>query len=278
MRDRLASTLKHPDPASGEALSAAPPLSRFHRISLVAAILVLTASGWAYLGYQDWAMRHMDRVDMAMPGAGSWSPADLVIVFVMWSVMMVAMMLPSAIPMLAAYRRLAGAASTSPGTLTALFGAGYVLIWTAFSAAATLAQWAMHSALLVSPAMRANPLLSAALLIAAGVYQWAPLKQTCLAGCASPLQFLSGRWRGGKTGAALWMGLLHGAYCVGCCWLLMALLFVYGVMNIVWIAAISLYVLAEKTLPPMAWLPRVTGTLLIGWGIALALLSWGMAA
>jgi predicted metal-binding membrane protein len=273
----LASTPKHPDPPSGETRSAAPPLSRFQRISLVAAILVLTGSGWSYLGYQDWAMRHMDRVDMAMPGAGSWSPADLLIVFVMWSVMMVAMMLPSAMPMLVTYRRLAGAGATRPGTVTALFGAGYVLMWTAFSAAATLAQWALHSALLISPAMRTNSLLSAALLIAAGVYQWTPVKQRCLAGCASPLQFLSRRWRSGETGA-LSMGVLHGAYCVGCCWVLMALLFVYGVMNIAWIAAINLYVLVEKTLPPTAWLPRVTGTLLIGWGLVLALLSLGTAA
>jgi predicted metal-binding membrane protein len=264
--------LQRPDPPSGSGHGAAAPLSRFRRAIVVSAVLVLAGSGWAYLAYQDWAMRHMDRVDMAMPGAGPWSLADLVLVFVMWAAMMVAMMLPSATPMVLIHRRLAGAAASSPGAETAFFGAGYVLIWTVFSAAATVAQWGLHSALLISPAMRTNGLLSGALLAAAGVYQWTPLKQACLAGCASPLQFLSSRWRAGNLGA-LRMGMLHGAYCVGCCWLLMALLFVYGVMNIAWIAAISLYVLVEKTLPATTWLPRVTGMLLVAWGIVLTLFS-----
>ncbi len=260
--DRTTLAGSDPGPAS------APPLSRFDRITVIACIGGLVAAGWTYLAYQDWAMRHMD--DMAMPGFGAWSPSDLTLVFIMWAVMMVAMMLPSAMPMLLIHRRLAGAAAARPGAQTALFALGYLLVWTAFGAVATIAQWALHSALLISPAIRTNAGLSGALLIAAGVYQWTPLKQTCLAGCASPLQFLSRHWRAGKIGAVR-MGLLHGAYCLGCCWLLMALLFVYGVMNIAWIGAITLYILVEKLMPRTTWLPRAAGALLIGWGVALTL-------
>jgi predicted metal-binding membrane protein len=218
---------------------------------------------------------------MAMPSAGPWSSADFMLVFVMWTVMMVAMMLPSALPTLRAYR---GVISTrneekSPDALTALFAAGYVFTWMIFSAAATLAQSVLHTFTFVSPAMRAtSPTIAGALLVAAGVYQWTPLKRACLARCAWPLQFLLRHWRAGASGA--WrMGIIHGAYCAGCCWMLMALLFVYGMMNLAWIIAIAMYVLGEKLLPAQRWLPRLSGTLLILWGRhrpggGLALTKW----
>ena len=239
-------------------------------------LLALVVASWSYLAYQDWAMRHMDLVDMAMPSAGSWSAADFLLVFVMWAVMMVAMMLPSALPTLRAYR---GVTSTrdhekSPDALTAVFAAGYVFTWTIFSAVATLAQSVMHALTLVSPAMRAtSPTLAGMLLIAAGVYQWTPLKRACLARCAWPLQFLQRHWRAGASGA--WrMGVIHGAYCAGCCWMLMALLFVYGMMNLAWIVAIAIYVLAEKLLPAQRWLPRLAGALLILWGGIVLSVAW----
>lgn len=244
---------------------------RIRRSILVAALVALVAASWSYLAYEDWAMRHMDLVTMAMPSAGRWSTVDFVLVFVMWAVMMVAMMLPSAVPTLRVYR---AAVSTrnekrGPDALTAVFAAGYVFAWTVFSAAATLLQSTLHGWSFVSPAMRATtPTLAGALLVAAGVYQWTPLKRACLARCAFPLQSLTRHWRSGASGA--WrMGVVHGAYCAGCCWLLMALLFVYGMMNLAWVAAIAAYVLAEKLLPTQKWLPRLAGALAIVWGGAL---------
>ena len=250
----------------------ASDVSRFGRICFAAGIASLITASWAYLVYQEWAMRHMDLVDMAMPSAGSWSPADALWVFTMWAIMMIAMMLPSATPLLNVYRRLVAVREqrTDPVALPALFAGGYLLIWIAFSAIATAAQWSLHQAALVSPAMiLTSPALGAALFVAAGVYQWTPLKQSCLAGCNMPLDFLQRHWRGGAVGA-LSMGALQGVYCIGCCWLLMALLFVYGVMNLVWIAAIAMYVLAEKLVAPGRWLPRATGLALVAWGLWLA--------
>lgn len=241
---------------------------RIQRWILAGGLLALVAGSWAYLAYVDWAMRHMDIVAMAMPSAGPWATADFMLVFVMWSVMMVAMMLPSAIPTLRVYRAVVATRgeTRSPETLTALLAAGYLFTWTVFSAAATWCQSTLHNFALVSPAMRAStPAIAGMLLVAAGAYQWTPLKIACLARCASPLQFLTRHWRPGASGA--WrMGVALGAYCAGCCWLLMALLFVYGMMDLAWIVAIAAYVLAEKLLPLQRWLPRAAGTLLIVWG------------
>jgi len=243
-------------------------VDRIQRWILAGGLLALVAGSWSYLAYVDWAMRHMDLVAMAMPSAGAWATADFMLVFVMWAVMMVAMMLPSAIPTLRVYRAVVATRdeTRSPEALTALFAAGYLFTWTIFSAAATWTQSTLHGFTFVSPAMRAStPTIAGVLLVAAGVYQWTPLKSACLARCAFPLQFLTRHWRSGASGA--WrMGILHGAYCAGCCWLLMALLFVYGMMNLAWIVAIAAYVLAEKLLPLQRWLPRAAGTLLILWG------------
>jgi predicted metal-binding membrane protein len=152
-----------------------------------------------------------------------------------------------------------------------VFLAGYVASWTGFSFVATLAQWGLHSLALISPMMvGTSPLLGSLLLIAAGVYQWTPLKQACLRHCRSPVQFLLTCWQDGTAGAFL-MGLRHGAYCLGCCSLLMAVLFAVGVMNLTWIAALSVFVLLEKIIPRGFWVAKVAGLVLMGWGGWMAL-------
>jgi predicted metal-binding membrane protein len=140
-------------------------------------------------------------------------------------------------------------------------------VWTGFSALATVAQWGLHVAALLSPGMVAtSPWLGGGLLLAAGIFQWTPLKNACLRQCRSPVNFLLQSWREGPTGALV-MGLRHGAYCAGCCWFLMALLFVAGVMNLLWVATIMAFVLLEKAAPKGDWIARFGGALLVGWGL-----------
>ncbi|MBI3432877.1 MAG: DUF2182 domain-containing protein [Hydrogenophilales bacterium] len=217
-------------------------------------------------------MDHMDLVDMAMPGAQQWGPWDLIVVFTMWAVMMVGMMVPSASPVILLFTRIHSGrhSQDAPGVASGLFLVGYVLAWTGFSMAATVIQWGMHSAMLLSPAMvGTSPLLGSAVLIAAGLYQWTPAKHACLTHCRSPLGFLLNEWRDGARGALV-MGLRHGLYCTGCCWLLMGVLFVVGVMNLLWIALLAVFVLLEKNLPQGRWLSHTTGLALIAWGAWMA--------
>ena len=206
---------------------------------------------------------------MAMPGMDDGGRAGLAWLVGMWAVMMIAMMLPSAAPTILLFatvsrrRRLQGV----PGTSVAIFTLGYLLVWTAYAAGAATLQWLLHRAALLSPAMAsASPLLGGGLLVAAGVYQWMPLKAACLSHCRSPLGFFAAEWREGAWGA-LRMGMRHGSYCVGCCWLLMALLFVAGVMNLLWVAAIAGFVLLEKLMPGGERVGRVLGVVLVFWGV-----------
>ena len=214
---------------------------------------------------------------MDMPGMDhACSPRNgerwtVLLLFVMWAVMMVAMMVPSAAPMVLAFLTVNQRRQTAgrPLVPVGIFLAGYLAVWTAFSAVATLAQWGLHKAALLSPAMAAtSPVLNGGLLIAAGVFQWTPLKRACLKGCRSPLSFLMSEWRDGTAGAFV-MGLRHGTYCVGCCWILMALLFVAGVMNLLWVAVIALFVMAEKIFAHGELLGRITGVVLAAAGVAL---------
>jgi predicted metal-binding membrane protein len=181
----------------------------------------------------------------------------------MWAAMMVAMMLPSAAPTILLYsqvhRHSLGSESSPP---TSAFLAGYLACWIAIALAATAFQLALGRMELE------NPIAAAGLLIAAGLYQLSPVKDACLSRCRSPAQFISRHYRPGASGAFR-LGLLHGAYCVGCCWMLMALLFVGGVMNLLWIAGLTLLVAAEKLLPGGKWIARVAGIAFIGWGAAL---------
>jgi len=236
--------------------------------------MVLVA--WLYLlqaktAMPDMDMSGMDMPGMDMPGLHEWGVTTVLLLFVMWAVMMVAMMVPSAAPMILAFltvnqRRRATARPLVP---VGIFLLGYLAVWTAYSAVASLAQWRLHEAALLSSTMTASsPVLSGGLLIAAGVFQWTPLKRACLKGCRSPLSFLMSEWRDGTAGAFV-MGLRHGAYCVGCCWALMALLFVAGVMNLLWVAVIAFFVMAEKILARGELLGHVAGIVLVIAGIAL---------
>lgn len=206
-----------------------------------------------------------------MSGMGGMTPvSDWPLTFTMWAAMMVAMMLPSAAPAILLYGTV-HRHSLGPGPPpTATFLGGYLATWTAFAVVAATLQVALERAALASPLTMALVGRQAAggLLIAAGLYQLSPLKNACLGKCRSPAQFLSRHFRPGVWGAVR-LGLLHGAFCVGCCWLLMALLFVGGVMNLAWIALLTLLVAAEKLLPGGQWIARVSGVAIVGWGVVL---------
>jgi predicted metal-binding membrane protein len=189
----------------------------------------------------------------------------------MWCIMMTAMMLPSATPvlLLAAALNRRVEPERRPYGRTAFFAAGYVFVWTLFSLAAVAAQWGLAQSGALSGMMHASDgRLAGGLLIAAGLWQLTPLKHACLRQCRSPLMVLVQRRRKGNLGA-LTMGTEHGAYCLGCCWVLMALLFVGGVMNLYWIVGLALYVLAEKLLPAAHRLGRWAGAALVLAGVAL---------
>jgi predicted metal-binding membrane protein len=223
---------------------------------------------WAYVGNVA-SLPGPAAVSMPMAPARAWNPLELGWLATMWAVMMMAMMIPSAAPailLFASVSRIRRAQGV-PAVRGGVFTLGYLVAWTAFAVVAAAVQWALHGAALLSPAMTsASPLLGGMLLIAAGAYQWLPLKAACLTHCRSPLDFFAAEWREGQAGA-LAMGFRHGLHCVGCCWLLMGLLFVAGVMNLLWIAAIAGFVLVEKVLPGGRIVGRVAGAVLVVWGL-----------
>ena len=244
--------------------------------------LVLTISvAWIYLLRESSLMNAMAAearrhaaMGMASMNMRAWGASDWAALFVMWSVMMVAMMLPSAAPVtllvLGAYRL---RRDTQARMAAVTFVGGYLLVWTAFSALAATGQITLHRAAVLSAEMRLqSAALSGVILLLAGVYQWLPLQHRCLIRCQAPLAFLTQHWRPGVRGG-LTMGLQHGAYCVGCCWMLMLLLFVLGVMNLTWVAALAVFVLIEKLAPRGAIVGRVGGVAAACWGIYL--LAWG---
>ena len=210
-------------------------------------------------------------VDTGQPawGLGTWA-----LMISMWWVMMIAMMTPSAAPTILLYARVHRAALAKGElpdevTPTGTFTAGYLTIWLGFAVGASVLHYMLERAGLVSTMMMGSRSrwLSGTLLIAAGLYQLSPLKTVCLAQCRAPASFLARHWRPHAVGAFL-LGARHGAYCVGCCWMLMALLFVGGVMNLVWIAALAIVVLIEKVLPGGKWISSGTAVALTGWGVA----------
>lgn len=219
---------------------------------VLAGLAAITLLSWLYLLSMAGDMGTMSMPE-AMAGAQiqPWSTTDFALMFLMWTVMMVAMMVPSAAPLILIYARVYRREKEQgrPFTPTAAFAAGYLLAWTVFSLIATVLQWALERAALLSPMMVSKSnYLGAVILIAAGVYQLTPLKHACLAHCRSPMSFIMQHWRTGTRGA-LRMGMEHGLFCVGCCWFLMGLLFVGGVMNLLWVAAIAAFVLVEKVVP-----------------------------
>jgi len=238
------------------------------RVAVWAGIAALTAGAWAYLLHLDRGMAGMDAMGAHL---APWTLADVGFTVAMWAVMMVGMMLPAAAPMILLFAAVNRKRREQGGLAvpTAVFVLGYLLVWGGFSVAAALAQWALHGAALLSPALATtSPLLGGALLVAAGVYQLTPLKAVCLARCRNPLGFLVTGWRDG-VGGALRMGLRHGAYCLGCCAVLMGLLFVTGIMNLLWVAAIAAFVLVEKVAPGGRLVGRVASGALIVAGLVL---------
>lgn len=262
---------------------------RRDRAVVAVALGALAVLAWAYLVYMGWATHGMDEAGavpaakpmggaaapmaalpalMVMPIAHAWTPIEAFGVFLMWSVMMVAMMLPAVSGMLLAFAAInrRRRERDEPFVATAVFLGGYLLVWVGFSAVAATAQWALQSAALLSPMMvSTSPVLGGGLLIAAGLYQCTPLKNVCLAHCRSPMGFILSDWRDGRAGAVR-MGLHHGLYCLGCCWVLMGLLFAAGVMNLVWVAAIAIFVAVEKLAPRGDIVGRVAGGLLVAAG------------
>jgi predicted metal-binding membrane protein len=189
---------------------------------------------------------------------------------------MVAMMLPTAVPAISLFLMLSGRRNPAqaPAATTAMYGAGYLAIWIGYSVPAALAQGVLTEAALLTPvAASTSDLMSALILLAAGIFQFTPLKTACLTKCRSPLAFFLAEWRDGKTGAFV-LGLRHGSYCVGCCWALMAVLFVVGVMNLASMALLAAFLLGEKVVPARWHLSRISGAILIGWGMWIATGLW----
>jgi predicted metal-binding membrane protein len=238
-------------------------------------LILLAVIAWAYILHLNSAMssESMDSMisDVAMPQMNQWDAKDVATIAIMWSVMMIAMMLPSAAPMIIIFSTV-NRKRYLIGNLIAptwIFLSGYLLVWIGFSLIATGGQWSLHNLSLISPGMKIiNPFASGIVLIAAGIYQFTPIKDVCLKNCHSPLDFIMGNWRDGKLGA-LSMGLQHGKYCVGCCWAFMILLFVGGVMNLLWVAMIAIFVFIEKVAPVHPWLSKVAGFLLVAWGFGI---------
>jgi predicted metal-binding membrane protein len=246
---------------------------RRDRAIIIAALGVLTALAWFDLVWlaNDMAMDGMEMIGyrmipagraLMMPAASPWQPIEFAFVFAMWVVMMIGMMTPSAAPVILIHARVGRqSAESRPFSSTGCFAGGYLLAWVAFSAVATLAQWALERAALLTPMMASSSkIVGGILLILAGLYQWTPLKDSCLSQCQAPLGFIlrHGGFQGAAT-SSLMLGFRHGVYCLGCCWALMVLLFALGVMNLFWIAALAILVLLEKVLPSGRLIARIAG-------------------
>jgi predicted metal-binding membrane protein len=244
------------------AAAALPPgtLARHQRRAIVAGLAGVALLAWLELGRMAWSMH-----DAMQAGAACelhpWSATDAALTFVMWAVMMVGMMLPSALPMSLLFASVTrkAAARGSAVVPAFVFASGYVAAWTLFSGGATALQWQLERAALLSPMLAsASPLFGGALLALAGLYQLSPWKNACLDHCRAPAGFFASHWRPGRWGA-LRMGFSHGLYCLGCCALLMGLLFFGGVMNLLWVAGLTAFVLVEKLAPHGASVARVSG-------------------
>lgn len=226
-------------------------------------IVAISVAAWAFLA---WMALNMDHplAELTMPESASWDWSNALAIWSMWAIMMAAMMLPSALPMVLMFAQVAersGERARSRG-----FAAGYLAVWLAFSVGATLAQWGLQAADVTDQMIvSTSPRLTALLLLVAGGYQFSPLKRLCLAGCRSPMAFLLGEWRPGLQGALV-MGVRHGLLCLGCCWALMALLFVGGAMNLAWVAALSLAVAIEKLAPGGQRVATALGVVLVAGG------------
>jgi predicted metal-binding membrane protein len=246
-------------------------VGRTSRVVTVAALVVVAAVCW-------WLLTRSAAVMSSMRGDGlpltlatammepSASVAYLGASALMWIVMMGAMMTPAVLPITLVFIRLERERHARPLPADGLlFAAGYLSVWSLFALVATLLQWGLHrTALLQTDALTTGRPLAGAILLVAGLYQLTPLKETCLAHCRSPMEFLLSHWRSGPSGAFR-MGLHHGGYCLGCCWALMLLMFAAGVMSVAAMAVLSLFILAERLLPGR-WAAQIPGVALVAWG------------
>jgi predicted metal-binding membrane protein len=250
-------------------VSTVAALPRRDRIVISTCLILVSILAWLYLVHLDRqmsvSMEHDTMMaEMGMSTQASWTAVDVLFTFVMWSVMMTGMMAGSAIPVLLLFAAAhAARGERGRGLAVPMFGLGYAAVWIGFSACAALAQWALHDTAMLSPAMAAtSPFLSGAVLLGVGAYQMTSWKGACLTQCRSPLGFLMTNWRDGRLGAFR-MGVRHGVYCLGCCWALMCVLFVVGVMNLVWVAVLTAFVLLEKTGPAGIIVARAGGVAMI---------------
>jgi predicted metal-binding membrane protein len=244
--------------------------------AITGSLIAMTILSWMYLIQMARDMSGPKSCCLIPTHIQGWTAPYFGMMFIMWAIMMIGMMLPTAAPMILIYAAVARKAQKqqTPIAKTAAFSAGYIFMWIIFSFFATVFQWQLDKFALLSPMMVTNsPKIGAALLMAAGIYQLLPIKNNCLKHCQSPFHFISNHWRPGNLGA-FFMGISHGAYCIGCCWVIMLLLFVGGVMNILWIAAITIFVLLEKILPMGGQGGKVSGILMIVVGIIMLLKSF----
>jgi len=238
------------------------------------ALAATAAVSWYFLFETESAMRvmrgdgfFMDLMRMMMrpADAGPYLGATTV----MWVVMMMAMMVPAVMPMLIVFQKLDR--GSSGGADLILFSCGYLIAWSAFSIVAAVAQWLLHGAgWLGGSLLSLRPTAAAAILIAAGIYQLTPMKDSCLEKCRSPMGFFLANWRAGRLGA-LAMGAHHGLFCIGCCWVLMLIMFAGGAMSVITMALLTVFIVAERVLPPGPWVARIPGVALITWGAAIAI-------
>ncbi len=236
------------------------------RGGLVVGLAGFVAASWMYLAFVATQMGDMSSV-VSMPMTAAWTPVQAALMVAMWAVMMAAMMLPSAVPMVLAYDRMDRGSANAGDGLTSLFITGYVVVWGAFAVAAAGLQWVLHSVALVDGmGVVTQGWFAGGLLIGAGIVQFSPGKMRSLGACRTPMGFLMTSWRDGREGA-LRMGLHHGRLCFGCCWSLMILLFVLGVMNLAWVAVLAVFVLAEKVARRGVAISRLGGLVLILWGL-----------
>ncbi|MEH6472947.1 MAG: DUF2182 domain-containing protein [Halopseudomonas sp.] len=261
-------------------LSSLERLLRRERQIVVIALVSVVAFAWIFtisgvgMGMNAFEMTRMPWIGASghnMPRSGI---SYIFVLLAMWWVMMVAMMLPSAAPtiLLAAALNRRSTSDRPPYGTATFFTAGYLLAWFIFSLVAVLAQLVLERSGLLSTMMHIqSTYLAAGLLLAAGAWQFSPIKQICLQHCRSPVEFITRHRRPGNQGALV-MGLHHGTYCLGCCWFLMALLFAGGVMNLYWIVGLAIFVLIEKLSSSGVWFSRVAGAVFVITGTALLVL------
>ena len=246
------------------------------RFIIITGLVLISILSWLYIIYlyRQMVVMDMSAIFFAMPMTQHWTIIDFALLFLMWFVMMIAMMTPSVSPLILIFAMVnrKKKQQQNPFVHTWYLLAGYFLVWGGFSLLATLLQWFLQQVSLLNPEMKTtSKIFGGTVLVAAGIFQFTSLKQTCLNHCRTPIDFIHRNWKEGKQGA-LKMGIENGTYCLGCCWVLMVLLFFSGIMNLLWIALIALFVLIEKTFQPK-WISSIAGVVLIIYGLMVLLHS-----